>query len=59
MARVAKDISVKEMSERLGINRYAYYKIERGTSFSKLEVWKRIQGILGLPDKEMWAVIKE
>lgn len=59
LARIAKDIGAGKMSEMLGINRQSYYKIERGTSFPKLEVWKKIQDILGLRDEEMWEIIKE
>ena len=59
LARVAKDIGTEEMSKRLGITRQAYYLIERGISYPKLEVWKKIQETLELADEEMWAVIKE
>lgn len=59
LARVAKDIKASEMSKMLGITRQSYYKIERGTSFPKLEVWEQIQGILGFADDEMWGVIRE
>jgi len=58
MARLVKDIGVGKMSEMLGINRQSYYKIERGISCPKLEVWKKIQDILELRDEEMWEVIK-
>lgn len=58
LARVAKDIGTEEMSKRLGITRQAYYLIERGISYPKLEVWKKIQNILGLADEEMWEIIK-
>ena len=47
-----------EMAEKIGISKQAYYKIENGISNAKLEVWKKIQDILGLRNEEMWEIIK-
>ena len=58
LARLVKDIGTEEMSKKLGITRQAYYLIERGISYPKLEVWKKIQDILELRDEEMWEIIK-
>lgn len=56
--RIVLGIGFCEMAEKIGISNQAYYKIENGISNAKLEVWKKIQNILGLRDEEMWEIIK-
>ena len=58
MRRIALGIGFCEMAGKIGISKQAYYKIENGISTAKLEVWKKIQDILGLRNEEMWEIIK-
>ena len=56
--RVGLDISQQEMSDRLGVSRTQYVLIENGHRHGTLHFWQRMQDTFGIPDSDMWGMMK-
>lgn len=56
--RNSKRMTQDEFIEQLGVTRANYSMIERGTRDGSLQFWSKLQKVFGVPDAEMWALIK-
>lgn len=47
-----------EAAKMIGLPINVYARIERGEVSGKVENWTKIQEVYGIPDEEMWSVVK-
>ena len=57
--RRQRHVRTKDMAERLGVTPAAYTHWENGLREPSIAMWKKIQGILEVPDEEMWSLMQE
>lgn len=57
--RAAHDFSQVEIAKVLGVPRETYACIERGERNGSIKFWHNVQSILGVPNSEMWELIKD
>lgn len=55
--RIDKELSQKEMAEKLGISAGSYCLIESGQRYCNLKTWVKIKDILNIPNERMWDII--
>ena len=56
--RVKKRFSQEEFAACIGCTRATYSSIESGSRDGRFVFWRDLQAAFGIPDAEMWAVIK-
>lgn len=57
--RVRNGLTQAEMAARLGVTRANYSLVETGKQGLSVRLGERIQREFGVPDEEMWSLIKE
>ena len=56
-ARKKKGIGVIEMAQKLNVHRTHVWKLEGCATDGSINEWRKIQKILSIKDKDMWAII--
>lgn len=56
--RIRQHLSQTEISERIGCSRATYAAIEGGIRIGRPTFWHDLQQAFGLPDEEMWLLMK-
>ena len=57
--REEKGLSQEKTAENCGISTIMYQSMEQGRRKGSFRTWKKIQEVLGIPDEEMWDVIRD
>lgn len=56
--RVKNNLSQESMSQRIGCTRATYSAIECGKRNGRKTFWKDLQSVFGIPDSDMWELMK-
>lgn len=56
--RVSQGLTQQGMAERLGMSRSAYMRIETGKAGTSRRFSGAVQREFGIPDSEMWTLLK-
>ena len=57
--REGKGLSQRQMADVCGISPIMYQFMEQGRRNGSFRTWARIQDALGIPDGEMWGIVRE
>ena len=57
--RKVRNLDQVDVAEKLGIPLLTYARIEQGKSRGKTDIWLKIQKLYGIPDEDMWKIIKK
>lgn len=57
--RASMGLTQIEAAKKLNIPINVYTRIEHGERSGKVENWCKIQELYGIPDEEMWSIVKE
>lgn len=57
--RARHGLTQGQMAERIGMSRSNYCQIENGRQSAGEDFAKRLQSAFGIPDGEMWALLKQ
>lgn len=55
--RVKKNLTIREMAEKIGCKTSTYAAIEKGIRNGKQEFWLALQKTFDIPDAEIWALM--
>ena len=58
MFRCSKKLTKGKMAEQTGVSRQSYTNIENGKRFGTERFWKNLQRKFGVPDSEMYSLMK-
>lgn len=58
MFRCSQKLTKGKMAEQTGVSRISYTNIENGSRFGSERFWKNLQRKFGVPDSEMYSLMK-
>lgn len=57
--RARRGLTQAEMGEKMGWSRQYYAKTENGRGTGSITFWMKLQDAFGIPDEEMWSLVKD
>lgn len=55
--RVKKNLTIREMAEKIGCKTSTYAAIEKGIRNGKQDFWLKLQQAFDIPDTEIWTLM--
>ncbi len=57
--RISRNLTQEQFGKKTGVTRAVYSNIERGRNDAPPKYWATLQKVFGIPDEQMYTLIKE